>query len=58
MAAGKQANATKIDFLSRMSREIRTSMNAIIDMGAASAQSIGEHIVESRSVEPTFVSKT
>ncbi|RGU95764.1 response regulator [Clostridium sp. AF15-17LB] len=48
LAAAKQANAAKTDFLSRMSHEIRTPMNAIIGMSAIAAQSIGEdeHVAE------------
>lgn len=41
LAAAKQANAAKSDFLSRMSHEIRTPMNAIIGMTAIAAQSMG-----------------
>ena len=48
LAAAKQANAAKTDFLSRMSHEIRTPMNAIIGMSAIAAQSIGddEHVAD------------
>lgn len=42
LAAAKQANAAKSDFLSRMSHEIRTPMNAIIGMTTIGAQSIGD----------------
>ncbi|MEG0292566.1 MAG: ATP-binding protein [Anaerovoracaceae bacterium] len=39
LIAAKQANAAKLDFLSRMSHEIRTPMNAIIGMAAIARQS-------------------
>ena len=41
LVAAEQANAAKSDFLSRMSHEIRTTMNAIIGMSAIAAQSVG-----------------
>lgn len=41
LAAARQANAAKSDFLSRMSHEIRTPMNAIIGMTAIAARSLG-----------------
>lgn len=42
LAAAKQANAAKSEFLSRMSHEIRTPMNAIIGMSAIAARSLGD----------------
>ena len=43
LAAAKQANRAKSDFLSRMSHEIRTPMNAIIGMDALAAQALGNN---------------
>ena len=42
LMAAEQANAAKSDFLSRMSHDIRTPMNAIIGMSAIAAQHIGD----------------
>lgn len=42
LAAAKQANAAKSDFLSRMSHEIRTPMNAIIGLSTIAAQATGD----------------
>ena len=41
LLAAKQASSAKTEFLSRMSHEIMTPMNAIIGMSAIAAQSIG-----------------
>ena len=41
LVAAEQANAAKTDFLSRMSHEILTPMNAIIGMSTIAAQAIG-----------------